>query len=185
MKFTAGYWSMRPGMRPYYAVHVHDIALEPDALVVYAPTSRVSDRSHTLDQPLLTLRFSSPADNVIRVQMWHHKGGLSRQPSFELKPQPAPHIKIQDDAQAASLTSGQLTVCVEKAGDWNVAFKDGSRVITSSGVNAAGFVDTPDGRFIHEQLALDVGECVYGLGERFTPFVKNGQVVDMWNEDGG
>jgi alpha-D-xyloside xylohydrolase len=23
------------------------------------------------------------------------------------------------------------------------------------------------------------------LGERFTPFVKNGQVVDLWKEDGG
>ena len=38
---------------------------------------------------------------------------------------------------------------------------------------------------MREQLALAVGECIYGLGERFTPFVKNGQVVDMWNEDGG
>lgn len=36
-----------------------------------------------------------------------------------------------------------------------------------------------------EQLSLGVGECVYGLGERFTAFVKNGQVVDLWNEDGG
>src|SRR4030095_13903173 len=36
-----------------------------------------------------------------------------------------------------------------------------------------------------EQLSLGVGECVYGLGERFTAFVKNGQVVDMWNQDGG
>jgi alpha-D-xyloside xylohydrolase len=36
-----------------------------------------------------------------------------------------------------------------------------------------------------EQLALGVGEYVYGLGERFTPYVKNGQVVDLWNEDGG
>lgn len=35
------------------------------------------------------------------------------------------------------------------------------------------------------QVGLGVGECVYGLGERFTPFVKNGQVVEMWNEDGG
>ena len=32
---------------------------------------------------------------------------------------------------------------------------------------------------------MDVGEQIYGLGERFTPFVKNGQIVDMWNEDGG
>ena len=46
-------------------------------------------------------------------------------------------------------------------------------------------MDTPEGRLCHEQLTLGVGECVYGLGERFTPFVKNGQVVDMWNEDGG
>ena len=35
------------------------------------------------------------------------------------------------------------------------------------------------------ELALGVGEIIYGLGERFTPFVKNGQTVDIWNEDGG
>ncbi|MBQ6563324.1 MAG: alpha-xylosidase [Clostridia bacterium] len=38
---------------------------------------------------------------------------------------------------------------------------------------------------MQEALELDVGENVYGLGERFTPFVKNGQVVDIWNGDGG
>lgn len=38
---------------------------------------------------------------------------------------------------------------------------------------------------MREQLGLGVGECVYGLGERFTAFVKNGQVVDIWNKDGG
>ena len=36
-----------------------------------------------------------------------------------------------------------------------------------------------------DSLMLDVGECVYGLGERFTPYVRNGQSVDMWNADGG
>ena len=38
---------------------------------------------------------------------------------------------------------------------------------------------------MREQLDLGVGECVYGMGERFTAFVKNGQVVDIWNRDGG
>ena len=38
---------------------------------------------------------------------------------------------------------------------------------------------------MHEQLGLGVGEHVYGLGERFGAFVKNGQSVDIWNEDGG
>jgi len=30
-----------------------------------------------------------------------------------------------------------------------------------------------------------VGECIYGMGERFSALVKNGQMVDIWNEDGG
>ena len=38
---------------------------------------------------------------------------------------------------------------------------------------------------MYERLDLGVGELVYGLGERFTPFVKNGQSIDIWNEDGG
>lgn len=34
-------------------------------------------------------------------------------------------------------------------------------------------------------LDLQVGELVYGLGERFGPLTKNGQTVDIWNEDAG
>ena len=36
-----------------------------------------------------------------------------------------------------------------------------------------------------QHLGLSVGELIYGLGERFTPLVRNGQSVDIWNEDGG
>ena len=39
--------------------------------------------------------------------------------------------------------------------------------------------------FMRVQMALGIGEKIYGLGERFTPFVKNGQSVTTWNEDGG
>jgi alpha-D-xyloside xylohydrolase len=34
-------------------------------------------------------------------------------------------------------------------------------------------------------LDLQVGELVYGLGERFGPLTKNGQSLDLWNEDAG
>lgn len=43
----------------------------------------------------------------------------------------------------------------------------------------------PDRTYLQESLSLEVSECVYGLGERFTPFVKNGQDIDTWNADGG
>jgi alpha-D-xyloside xylohydrolase len=185
MKFTDGHWFMRSGVAPHYPVHVHEVEAEQDALTVYGPTRRVRYRGDTLDLPLLTVRFSSPMPNVIRVQIYHHKGGKPGKPEFQLKPQQTPTIKIYNGKQAATLTSGRLTVRVEKAGDWHIAFMDGERVVTSSGWRGMGFVDTDRGRYVHEQLALGVGERVYGLGERFTSFVKNGQVVDMWNEDGG
>lgn len=40
-------------------------------------------------------------------------------------------------------------------------------------------------RFMLNEMTLTVGENIYGLGERFGPFVKNGQNVGMWNADGG
>ena len=39
--------------------------------------------------------------------------------------------------------------------------------------------------YMRQQLTLGVGELIYGLGERFAALVRNGQSVDIWNEDGG
>jgi alpha-D-xyloside xylohydrolase len=185
MKFTDGYWQVRPGVTPYYAVHVHEVEVAEDELTVYAPTRQLNHRGDTLNLPLLTVQLSSPMENVIRVRLYHHKGGRPPKPQFELQPQPAPQVVIEDRVDAATLISGELTARVEKKGGWRLSFMAGKREVTHSGWRAMGFVDTPEGRFIHEQLALGVGECVYGLGERFTGFVKNGQVVDLWSEDGG
>ena len=185
MKFTDGFWRMRQGVTPYYPVQVHEVEAEKDALVVYASPRKINHRGDTIGLPLLTIRFSSPMANVICVQMYHHKGALSKKPEFELNLKQGHNIKISNDSKAATLTSGNLTVRVEKAGDWKLEFKDGNKVVTSSGWRGMGIVETEGKRYIHQQLALGVGECVYGLGERFTSFVKNGQVVDIWNDDGG
>ena len=185
MKFTDGYWQMRPGVTPFFPVQAYDVEVEPDALVVYGTTKRIAQRGDTLNLPIITLRLSSPMPNVIRVQLAHFEGAKPALPAFELKPQPAHEVQITNTAEAATLTSGRLTARVEKAGNWQVTFMDGERTVTSSGWHAMGCEDTPTGRYTHEQLSLGVGECVYGLGERFTPFVKNGQTVDMWHADGG
>src|SRR5215208_2408478 len=185
MKFTDGYWQMRPGMLPHYAAQVHEVIIEHDTLTVYAPIGKLQERGHTINQPLLTVYFSSPMENVIRVRLVHHKGVHQHRPEFTVYPGPTPQISISNDESYAALTSGNLNVRVHKGTDWLVEYLAGDKVITSTGWRGMGFVDTPRGRYIHEQLNLGAGECVYGLGERFTAFVKNGQVVDMWNQDGG
>lgn len=70
---------------------------------------------------------------------------------------------------------------------WKVEFYRDDKLLTESSYrNMAHMSNRNTGKkYMVEQLRLDVGEQIYGLGERFTAFVKNGQNVDMWNEDGG
>jgi alpha-D-xyloside xylohydrolase len=208
MKFTNGYWQMRPGVTPHYAAHVYKVKAEESALTVFAPTRLVQSRGDTLNLPVMTVRYTAPLPNVIRVQIWHHKGELLQEPAFEVLADPEIPVTVRYSEDSAMLKSGDLSVQVMKGDQWHVAFKgdgpDGDRLLTSSGWRAMGYVDidrseigmtqpgaefAPAGytsdRYIHEQLALGVGEVVYGLGERFGAFAKNGQVIDMWNADGG
>ena len=67
-----------------------------------------------------------------------------------------------------------------------MSFTAEGRTLTRSGPRGIGLaIVEGEGPYLHEQLRLGVGECVYGLGERFTAFIKNGQVVETWNKDGG
>ena len=185
MKFTDGFWQMREGVTPHYAAQVHDVEMDNDSLTVYAPTKRLQGRGDTLNLPLLTVRYSSPIENVIRVTMVHHKGSQPHRPEFQIFEQSDMKVVASENEKYAMLTAGDLSVQIHKGADWLVEFVGGEKVLTSSSWRAAGFVDTPNGRYMHEQLSLGVGELVYGLGERFTAFIKNGQVVDIWHEDGG
>lgn len=94
MKFRDGFWNMRPGVTPYFAVEAHEVVVEPAALTVYATTKRVNQRGDTLNQPIITIRYSSPLPNVIHVKLYHLKGGQPPKPEFEIKPQAGNPLEI-------------------------------------------------------------------------------------------
>jgi alpha-D-xyloside xylohydrolase len=182
MKFTDGFWHKRAGIAALHPVHLRDIEADGDRLTAYAATRRIGHRGDTLNAPLITVTCSSPMPDVIRVAIAHHLGGVPKHPSFAIADAGSPHVEISADA----LTSGALTVRFGTGDAWGMSFEAGGRRITGSGGKGMGVIDTADGRqYVHEQLDLGVGEAVYGLGERFGPLVKNGQPVDIWNEDGG
>ena len=118
--------------------------------------------------------------------------------------------EVGENGATVSLTTGGLTAKVVKGAPWNLTFlgEDG-KVLTESTGKSLGcfnlnklsnvtaqpvgeFGVTMDGSAYDEsdvftgvQLHLSVGENVYGFGERFGAYVKNGQTIDIWNEDGG
>jgi alpha-D-xyloside xylohydrolase len=185
MKFTDGNWLMQVGTQAFYPVQAYDIETTPDCVTVYAPTKRIRHRGDTLSGPVLTAQFSSPLPDVIRVKLLHLSGQQPKPPHFALHGQ-ATDVTVADDGAAVTLTSGELSVSVPRADAWRVEFLAGGRAITASGPRGIGIIEIEgETHFMHEQLALGVGEYVYGLGERFTAFIKNGQTVEIWNKDGG
>lgn len=186
MKFTSGYWRVADGFQVSYGQQVHDVVREERSLTAHVPTKRVESRRNTLNNPVITVTCTSPLPGVIGVRITHHAGGVPRRPSYALDSRDDHPVDIAVDAATASLTSAELSVQIALEGDWRMTFSTPSGVLTSSSRKSLGYVTATDGRrYVHERLALDVGECVYGLGERSTAFVKNGQSIDMWNDDGG
>ncbi|MEU6841935.1 alpha-xylosidase [Streptomyces sp. NPDC046716] len=189
MKFTDGFWLMRDGVRASYATEVRDVRAADDRFTAYAAVRHVRDRGDTLNQPLITLDCFSPAEGVIGVRVTHHAGKRRPGPDFELLPaEGGSGARVTRDGTVTELTSGPIGVRLDSAGEWGLEFRDTSTGRRLTGVDRKGtaFATTADGaHHMITQLALGVGEHIYGLGERFTPFVKNGQTVDIWQADGG
>ncbi|MFF7676863.1 alpha-xylosidase [Actinacidiphila glaucinigra] len=187
MKFTDGFWMMRPGVTAKYATSVADASVADDRIVLHAPVKPVHRRGDTLNSPLLTVECWSPAEGVIGVRTTHHAGKARRGPEFGLPGAAEGGAgKTSRDGSVLELASGGLTLRVDTSAPWRLDFTAGGRTLTSAGARGTGFAtDADDRHFMVAQLSLGVGETVYGLGERFTPFVKNGQTVDIWQADGG
>jgi alpha-D-xyloside xylohydrolase len=134
----------------------------------------------------VTIKLSSPIPDVIRVQAYHYMGVKKIGPEFEIETDENTKVEILDSEETLTLISGNLKVRVNKKTGWSMDFFNGNEKLTTSGSRALTYIKSEtEGTFMRDQLSLSVGELVYGLGERFTPFVKNGQTVDVWNEDGG
>ncbi|WP_217226234.1 alpha-xylosidase [Streptomyces anulatus] len=189
MKFTDGFWLMREGVRASYATEIRDLRVDADRFTAYAAVKRVAARGDTLNTPLITVECFSPAEGVIGVRTTHHAGRARRGPDFTILPDDttAPAARTRRDGTATELTSGPLTLRMDGDGPWGITFLDADgRRLTGVDPKGTAFATAPDGtHHMIAQLGLDVGEYVYGLGERFTPFVKNGQTVDIWQADGG
>ncbi|OON82922.1 alpha-xylosidase [Streptomyces tsukubensis] len=190
MKFTDGHWLMRPGVTARYATSTAEATVTEDRITLRATVKRGTSRGDTLNSPLLTVESWSPAEGVIGVRLTHHAGRRHAGPDFALAaPEPgAGEVSRQGDM--LELASGDMVLRVDTDRDspWRMAFCEAGsgRVLTSLDTRGLGFTTDAEGRhFMVGRLALAVGENVYGLGERFTPFVKNGQSVDVWQADGG
>ncbi len=190
MKFTNGYWRMRENIASFFAVEYADAEFYEDYLIVYATTKNITDRGDTLNTALLTIKIESPMENIIKVSSVHFKGIIEKKPFFELYKKKLKSLSIDECKDYITFQSGETLLKINKnPNSWKMEFINlkNNAVLTESSFKNLGYMKNKEDNknYMVEQLSLDVGENIYGLGERYTPFVKNGQSVEIWNEDGG
>ncbi len=199
MKFTEGYWLRSERSNGLFATEAYYVDEIPGGMRIVAPAAHTNDRGGTLNMPTITIEFVARNDRTIAVSAWHYEGYDAHLPQFE-KTEEIGEAKVTITEDEALMDTGVLQVRVNRK-QFSYAFETEGKVLTSSNLRNLGLIrwdrqpSTMFGEanyltekyqpYMMNELSLSVGECVYGLGERFTAFVKNGQTVDTWNEDGG
>ena len=197
MKFSNGCWLQAEGIECFSPKEAYFVTIEDKIVTICAPTNKINSRGDVLGGINLTLKITSPAPEVLRMQTFHHLGALKKGPEFELEQKENVVLDVKEEGNLLIIKSGGTLALQINKETWSMAYKRGTEILTTSAdkdlacmkTNWKGFAYDKSGdtanTYMRQCLSLSVGELVYGLGEHFTPFVKNGQSMDIWNDDGG
>ncbi len=195
MKFSNGCWLQKEGCACFSPSEVYFAKIEGDRVELCAPTHRIVQRGDTLGGVNLTIEITAPMPGIIRVRAFHYKGTKRNAPEFELNLDETTPINAIENEEEIRIKSGSAELVIEKK-NWKMTYySDGKKRCHSAWRDLAylktdwrgdAYVRSSDtDAYMRQQLSIGVGELIYGMGERFTAFIKNGQTVDIWNEDGG
>ena len=185
MKFTKGYWLNLPGVKNADCVQIREVKITEKQVYLY--TVPYIDDERRAGGPVLEFFLSAPRADILRTQVYHYMGSAKKEPQFDLAMEDLP-LEVTEFEGGLTVKSGRLELRITKAPASFTYYYDGKKITNIGdrfGHAMVSTMQTPEGPYMRCQFDVDIGEKLYGLGERFTPFVKNGQVVDMWNEDGG
>ena len=143
---------------------------------------------------------------MIGVKIEHFKH-IDPTPNIALFPDdpPVPSASLSKMDNTWTVATGGLTAEVTQ-NPYTITFKSPTRTLTAAGYKHQGLFDVPYKwtlrsasnnsclttdvssnpnpgpppefvRYVHSELNISPGELVYGLGEQFGPFVKNGRCV--------
>ena len=199
MKFTEGRWTVKEGITLDWMGNVERFGIQDDKVDLLL-TKPQRNRGDTLNSVTISATARSPLEGVIAVNFSHWTGEEDLGPRFPLF-ESAPKLKINDSNKTSlDVSSSPLDLSINTAPN-ELAFTYSRNdekltghsfrsiaVVTSTNTpqyNISQGIYAQQESYILLELDLSVHEKVFGLGERFGPFVKNGQAVDIWNEDGG
>ncbi|KAF8162970.1 glycoside hydrolase family 31 protein [Crassisporium funariophilum] len=214
MKFSDGFWLLKNGVKPFYGLQVVQVKSDATGYDLQVATRPIRHRGDTLGGPLLSVRVHSPTQGVIGVKI-QHIVGRETSTNIPLFPDvdPIVDVVLNKVDNKHSLKSGDLTAEITED-PYSITFRSPTRILTEAGPKHQASIHVPSRwtaqtasnssclaqdtisnpkpeplptvvRYLNSELTISPGELIYGLGEQFGAFVKNGQTVKVWNQDGG
>ncbi len=131
MKFSNGHWLKREGVTVHNIAEVRSYDISEDAVTLYCPPFKVAHRGMTLDGPLLNLKFTSPAKEILALEITHFEGGLNNAPRFEINDAKL-KLDVREEENALIIASGKTEARVS-LDEFAIAYSYDGRYLTSTG----------------------------------------------------
>ncbi|KAI0027333.1 putative sugar hydrolase [Vararia minispora EC-137] len=203
VKFTRGMWTWAEDTVINWAIEAVKSEAKTSSIRAVVTTRHIYHRGDTLNTPSITFECSSPLPDTLLLTGYHWKGQTSSNLDGPVTWKTDTTLTLSTTTLSAVIdtTPSNFSVDIRSYGvpaPTSISSTPSQR-LTRLGWRSVGYVKQgandhpnkamvdPDAgkRWMTFQFDLAVGEKVYGLGERFGPFVKNGQSIETWNEDGG
>ncbi len=201
MKFTRGQWMDRNGVLIKSAAQVREARILDNRLYLYTVPYQHDTRA--VGGVMIEIFISSPQPDIIRIEAYHHRGINRKFPQFDLNiANVVP--EIVEAADSVSFKSGDTSLIITKRPCTFTYYYKGQKIAATASISTIHVQDdemmskqldleligssgnaSRSSNFMRVQMDTDLGEKIFGLGERFTPYIKNGQSLTTWNEDGG
>jgi alpha-D-xyloside xylohydrolase len=175
------------GVSGHFSRRICEYSPEPKALNITTLDRTGTEGVDRFEGTVLQLRVTSPLENVIRVQVCHHAPARRGVVGFDLDYSAlSDKVSIAETEESFAFSTGLLSLNISRKSPFSMKFVSCAKPVTEVNPDGLGYMEVKgQGNHLMQRLALGVDECIYGLGERFGPLVKNGQTVTIWNEDGG
>lgn len=186
MKYLNGNWLVKDGFSIDYGQCIYDSRIEDNKLTLWVPFKEITDPGMTLDDGMITLEISSPRENIINTKIINYRGSVDHGPNFKLSQNQNISPEIKETVDKFIFKSGKTKLEISKGSQILFHYFYENELKAEVAARSIARIFDPDGKVhMSNSFVLEPGEKIYGLGERFSNFVKNGQEIEMWNADGG
>ncbi len=186
MKIKEGMYHYNDNIKVYFPDRIYEYNYNDGKAIIQTLLYKDEPDCEKVHGSIITIEITSPYEDIISIKAYHNKTKDDDTGKFPLEITDKKCLNlVKSDKDFIQLQSGKLFINLYR-NPFNIEVLTEKELCCKSDNKSIGYIKTKTGEtFFTEKFLLNSDECIYGLGERYGQLVKNGQSINIWNEDGG